>query len=249
MNKNIRKQMSSTINSPIIPSRRIARIAGLLYLSLAITGSFGIMYIPSKFFGDGNPETAANNIVGNEMLFRIGLVNNLISLTIFVFLVLTLRKLLKEINQDHALLMVTLVVIPVSIGCLNILNLVAPLLILGEVDFLIAFKQDELNAWVNFFLRLYKYGIYIQELFWGLWLLPLGLLIFRSGFIPKIFGILLIIACFGWVLASFTGLLLPEERMIVSRIATSLSAIGEFSIILWLLAIGVKHKQPIDELT
>jgi len=240
--------MSSKPNCKATPTRRIARIAGLLYLALAITGSFGIMYIPSKFFGDGDPATIAKNIMDNELLFRVGMVNNLISLTIFIFLVLTLRRLLQEINKGHALLMVTLVLVSVSIGCLNILNLVAPLLILGEVHFFMTFEQDQLNAWVDFFLGLYKYGIYIQELFWGLWLLPFGLLIYKSGFIPRVFGILLIIACFGWVIASFTGLLLPEQRTITSRIATSLSAIGEFSIILWLLIIGIKRKRSTDHL-
>lgn len=237
----------NTKHNSFASQRKTARMAGLLYLGLAITGSFGIIYIPSKFFAEGNSSAIANRIIDNEMLFRIGLANNLISLTIFIFLVLALRQLLEKVNKNHALLMVTLVVVSVSIGCLNMLNLIAPLLILDDVDFLAGFEQGQLNTLVSFFLKLYRHGIYIQELFWGLWLLPLGLLIFRSGFIPKLFGILLMIACNGWVVASLASLLLPDNRLIISRIATGLSAIGELSIILWLLIVGVKYKKRINE--
>lgn len=235
--------MHSKHSSSVVPHRKTARIAGLLYLILAITGSFGIMYIPSKFFAKGDATTIANNIMTNEMLFRIGIVVNLISIIIFIFLVLKLNRLLKKVNENHALLMVTLVVVSVPISFLIILNEVAALILLSDADFLKVFEPDQLNALMMLFLDLYKHGIFIVEIFWGLWLFPFGLLVYKSGYIPRIFGILLIFGGFGYVIASFTYLLFPSYGPIVSPIVTIPSAVGEFSIILWLLIKGVKNQR------
>ncbi len=224
--------------------KKNARIAGLMYLLMGITGAFGIMYIPTNIMVAGDATATANNIMNSELLFRLSMISNLISQTIFVFLVLSLNRLLKEVNPKHAKLMVTLVTVSVPIAFLNILNLVAAQILVSGVDYLTVFDENQLNSMMMVFLNLYEHGIFIVGIFWGLWLYPLGLLVFKSKFIPKIIGIFLIIGCFAYLTDSFTSLLFPQYKAIISPILIAPLAIGEFSIIFWLLIKGVKNQQP-----
>ncbi len=223
--------------------KKKARIAGLMYLLMGITGAFGIMYVPTNIMVAGDATATANNIMNSELLFRLSMVSNLISQTIFVFLVLSLNRLFKEVNPKHAKLMVTLVTVSVPIAFLNILNLVAAQILVSGVDYLTVFDKNQLNSMMMVFLNLYEHGIFIGGIFWGLWLYPLGLLIFKSKFIPKIIGIFLIIGCFAYLTDSFTSLLFPQYKAIISPILIAPLAIGEFSIIFWLLIKGVKNQQ------
>lgn len=220
--------------------KKNARIAGLLYLLLGITGAFGIMYVPANIIVAGDATASANNIIDSQLLFRLSMISNLISQTIFVFLVLSLNRLLKEINPKFAKLMVTLVTVSVPIAFLNILNLVAAQILVSGASFLTVFDADQLNAFTLLFLNLYEHGIYIVGIFWGLWLYPFGMLIIKSKFIPKIIGIFLVIGCFAYLIDSFTSLLFPEYKEIVSTIIMLPLALGEFSIIFWLLIKGVR---------
>ncbi len=220
--------------------RKNARIAGLMYLLIGITGAFGIMYIPTNIMVAGDATATANNIMNSELLFRLSMISNLISQTIFVFLVLSLNRLFKEVNPKYAKLMVTLVTVSVPIAFLNILNLVAAQILVSGVDYLAIFDENQLNSMMMVFLNLYEHGIFIVGIFWGLWLYPLGLLVIKSKFIPKIIGIFLIIGCFAYLTDSFTSLLFPHYKQIISPILIAPLAIGEFSIIFWLLIKGVK---------
>ncbi|MFK5879245.1 MAG: DUF4386 domain-containing protein [Flavobacteriaceae bacterium] len=220
--------------------KKNARIAGVLYLLLGITGAFGIMYVPSNIMVAGDATATANNIVNSEFLFRLSMVSNLISQTIFVFLMLSLNRLLKEVNPKYAKLMVTLVTVSVPISFLNILNLVAAEILVSGADFLTVFDTNQLNAFTLLFLNLYEHGIYIVGVFWGLWLFPFGMLVIKSKFIPKIIGIFLVIGCFAYLADSFTSLLFPEYKEIISSIIMLPLALGEFSIIFWLLIKGVR---------
>jgi hypothetical protein len=148
------------------------------------------------------------------------------------------------VNQQHAQLMVVFVLVSVPIAFLNMLNPMAALLLLSGAGFLSVFEPNQLHALVMTFLTLQEYGTLIVEIFWGLWLLPFGLLVFKSGFIPKILGILLVLACFGYVVHSFTFILLPHYEAIVETYAGAPEAIGELSMVLWLLIIGVKEPKP-----
>ncbi|PQB03338.1 hypothetical protein BST83_18755 [Polaribacter filamentus] len=223
--------------------KKNARIAGLMYLLMGITGAFGIMYVPSNIMVAGNATATANNIMDSELLFRLSMISNLISQTIFVFLVLSLNRLLKGVNPKHARLMVTLVTISVPIAFLNILNLVAAQILVSGADYLTIFDENQLNSIMMVFLNLYEHGIFIVGIFWGLWLYPLGLLVIKSKFIPKIIGIFLIIGCFAYLTDSFTSLLFPLYKEIIFPILIVPLAIGEFSIIFWLLIKGVKTQQ------
>ena len=218
-----------------------ARIAGLLYLLLGITGAFGIMYVPSNIMVVGDASATANNIINSELLFRLSIVSNLISSVVFVFLVLSLNNLLKEVSIKHAKLMVILVTVAVPIAFLNTLNLIAAQILVSDADYLTIFDRDQLNSIMMLFLNLYKNGIYIVGIFWGLWLYPFGILVIKSKFIPKIIGVFLIIGCFAYLTDSFTSLLFPHYKEIISPFLMLPLMIGEFSIIFWFLIKGVKE--------
>lgn len=220
-------------------TKRTARIAGWLYLLLALTGVFSLFYVPSTLFVFGDATATADNIATSELLFRAGILNGLISNVIFVFLVLALYRLLKEISRKQAILMVTLVVISVSITFANTFNQIAALIILSGADFLSVFEKPQLDAAAYVFLRLHSQGLQIIQIFWGLWLFPFGLLVYKSRFIPKILGVLLIIAGFAYLLSSFAFLVLPQYVAAISPLVTIL-AMGELPIIFWLLIVGAK---------
>jgi hypothetical protein len=216
-----------------------ARTAGLLYLALALTGIFSLMYVPSTLIVFGDATATANNITSSELLFRTGILIGLISNVIFVFLVLALYRLFKEVNHKQAILMVTLVVISVATSFVNTINQIAPLIILSGADFLAVFENPQLDAAAYAFIRLHSYGIQIIQIFWGLWLFPFGLLVYQSRFIPKILGALLLIAGFGYLLSSFAFLVLPQYQDSVSPLTTILE-MAELPIIFWLLIVGAK---------
>ena len=220
--------------------KKSARIAGLLYLLLAITGGFGIMYIPSSIQVTGDATATANNIVASEFTFRLSMISNLVSSVLYIFLALTLGRLFKEVDAKHVKLMLSLVIIAVPVGIFNVINLIAAQSLAGGTDFLGTFEQEQRNDLALFFLNLYNSGLSLAGIFWGLWLYPFGMLVIKSKFIPKIIGILLIIGCFAYVLDSFITLLFPEYKEMLSPILMLPLAIGEFSIVFWLLIKGVK---------
>ena len=223
-------------------NNKTARVAGLLYLAFLVVGIFSFFYVPSKIFADGNATLTANNIVANELLFRFGIAGNLIGQIIFIFLALALYQLFKEVNKTYARLLVALVVASVPIAFLVILNQIASLILLSGADFLNAFDPDQLQALSMLFYNLYNYGIIIVGIFWGLWLYPFGYLVFKSGFIPKILGVLLIMGCFGFLVDSFSFLLIPSYHDTISNFASLPASIAELSMIFWLLFKGVKDQ-------
>jgi len=228
------------------PTKESARMAGLLYLLMAVTSAFGLLYVPSKIIVAGNAVRTANNILASESLFRLGIISSLIGQISFIFLVLALYNLFKRTNETHARLMVALVLAAVPIMFVNTLIQLGSFIVLGGADYLKAFGPDQLNALMMVFLNLSNYGIYVVQIFWGLWLFPFGLLVSKSGFIPRVLGVLLIISCFSLLVDSFAFLLIPSGHDIVSKFTAAPMAIGEFSIILWLLIKGVKSQQTIN---
>ncbi len=224
-------------------NKKIARYAGLLYFIVAVIGAFSLLYVPSTLIVPGDATATAHNIVISELLFRLGAVSGLIYQVIFLALVLTLYQLFKGVNKTYASLMVVLAVAAVPIGFLNMLNQFAVVQLLSGADYLAVFQPDQLNAAVMFFLDLHSQGIITVEIFWGLWLLPLGLLVIKSGFVPKILGFLLIIACVGYLADFLTRLLLPDYVAMISPIVGA-SKFGELAIIVWLLTMGVKRESP-----
>ena len=225
------------------PTDKAARVAGAVYLSLVVTAPFSLIYIPRTLIVRGNATATANNILAHETLFRLGIVADLISSVIFIFLVLALYRLLSGVNKTHASLMVALVLVSVAVGFMNVVNNIAALTLFRGADFLAVFDKPQRDALAMLFLRLHGQGLVINEMFWGLWLFPFGVLVMRSGFLPRILGVWLIINCFAYVGLSLTGLLLPQYYDVAFRIAFP-ALLGEMAIMLWLVIKGAKP-QPL----
>src|SRR5882724_6129415 len=196
--------MSSTKNP--------GRFAGLLYLLTSIPGAFALIYVPGKLIVHGNATATANNIAASETLFRLGIAGELIGQAGFIFVALALYDLLKGISRRHASLMVTLIVVSIPIAFLNELNSIAALVLVRGADFLSIFEKPQRDALAMLFLNLHHYGFVVAEMFWGLWLFPLGLLVYRSRFLPRFLGVWLVVAGVAWVILSLTGLLLPQYQ-------------------------------------
>lgn len=220
-----------------------ARQAGVLYLLLAIVAPFNHIYVPNALFVSGDATATARNIIDSELTYRFGIFSGLVGSVIFLFLVLSLYNLLKDVDRKQARLMVTLVVVAVAIGSVNLLIQIAPLIFLGGADFLSAFSKAELDALALAFLKLRNGGTYVAMIFWGLWLLPFGVLVIRSGFFPRLLGILLIVGGIAYVVLSFTGIVLPAYHQTVSQIGLPFYAVGELAMIVWLLVVGAKVQE------
>jgi len=222
------------------PTDKAARIAGAIYLSMVVIGPFSLLYVPGKLIVRGNAAATAERILAHETLFRLGIVADLIGPVIFILLALALYRLFTGVNKTQASLMVALVLVSAAVGFLNTLNDVAALtLFRGGADFLSAVGKPQRDALAMLFLRLNGQGNIINEIFWGLWLLPFGILVFRSRFLPRVLGAWLILNGFAWVALSFTGLLLPQYYDAAFRWAQP-AFFGEIAIMLWLLIKGAK---------
>ena len=188
------------------------RFAGLLYLLTSIPGVFAMMYVPSKLIVHGNAAATANNIAASETLFRLGIAAQLIGQAGFIFVALALYDLLKGVNQRHASLMLGLIAVSIPIAFLNEVNSIAALVLVRGADFLSIFDKPQRDALAMLFLNLHGRGFVVAEIFWGLWLFPLGLLVYRSRFLPRFLGVWLTLGGFAWVILSLTSLLLPQYQ-------------------------------------
>jgi uncharacterized protein DUF4386 len=223
--------------------KRTARVAGLLYLLGAATAPFSLIYLPKALMVPGDAAATASKVRASEMLLRLGILSDLVNSIVFIFVVLTLYRLLKEVDQRHAVLMVILWLVSVPISFVNTLNRLVVLILLSGADFLSGFTQRQIDAVAMLFLKLYGEGTGLASIFWGLWLLPFGILVYKSGFIPRIFGVLLIINSFAYPISAVTWLLLPTYGHTVSQLML-VPETGELWIVLWLLIKGVKDQAP-----
>jgi hypothetical protein len=233
-------ETSPSIEIPLIVTR--ARVAAFLLLVLAPLSVFGMIYVPSMLIVPGDAATTARNIMASESLFRLGIASTLLGQIIGIFWTLVLYQLLKPVNKNMAVLMVIFNLLIVPITMLNELNQFAVLLLSSSADYLRVFTPGQLHALVSLFLNLHDYGIKIAGLFWGLWLFPYGFLVFKSGFLPRFIGILLMIGCFGYVIQSFVGFLSPNLEVYTALLSV-LTSSGELLLPLWLLFKGVKVEQ------
>jgi hypothetical protein len=206
----------------------IARLSGLLYLSLIPLGLFGIIYVPSILVVPEDITTTIVNIIENETLFRWSIISALVVQLVNIILVLLLFKLFKHTNKEMASLMVVFSLLAVPIAFLNEINNLAVLQLLNQ--------SNESQHLISFFLDLHQQGIIIAQVFWGLWLFPLGYLSYKSNYMPKFIGILLIIGSAGYVVDSFTLILLPQFKITFSEF----TFLGEVIFPLWLVIKGIK---------
>ncbi|TMP93348.1 MAG: DUF4386 domain-containing protein [Verrucomicrobia bacterium] len=221
------------------PLKKAARIAGAIYLSMVITGPFALIYVPTKLIVRGNAVATCDNILAHETMFRLAILADLVGQVIFICLAIALYKLLSGVNKTWAGLMVALVLVSAAVGFLNTLNNIAALILFRGTDFLTVIEKPQRDALGYLFIRLHSQGNLINEIFWGLWLFPFGLLVFRSGFLPRFIGVWLMINCFGYVVLSITSLFFPAYYEPAFRWAQPV-LFGELAIMLWLLIKGAK---------
>lgn len=220
--------------------KKNARLAGLLYLFLIMTGVYIFMYVPSRIIAEGDAVTTAKNILSNELIFRTGIIGDIVSNTIFVFLVLVLYRLFKQVNEHQAKLMVALVIVQIPVVfIMEAFNITSLMLFKGEI--LKTFELTQRQDLAMMILKINDYGSMTLEMFWGLWLIPFGQLVYKSVFIPRVFGILLVLAGIAYMIDSFTALLIPGFHAFVTQPILLIVAVGEISIMLWLLIKGVKN--------
>ena len=224
--------------------KKHAGIAGFIYFIAVLSGVISLVYVPSKLIIWDNAAETYNNIVTNESLFKTGILSDLILYTTFIFLALSLYKLLRNTSENIARTMVILVLISVPISYVNLISKLDIISLINETQVL---KHTDLNLQYSQMMTLlesHNNGILLVEIFWGLWLFPFGYLVFNSGFIPKIMGVFLMIACFGY-LSDFLGyFLFPEYfgKTVIPTIGGISQALGEMGICLWLLIFGVREK-------
>ena len=224
-------------------SKKTARIAGFLYLAHFVTFFFADNGVHSTAVGSIDVATTAQNIMASELLFRIGFVNYLLTAVFFLLAAWALYVLLKPVNKDIALLFVLLNLGGVAIWCSILLSEFATLLLLSSADYLKVFQAEQLQALAMLSLNLYQNGFMISQILLNLWLFPLGYLVFKSGYLPRILGILLIIDGFAMLTWFFQFFFFPGYE-VISTISLAASFIAEGSFCLWLLIKGVKDQKP-----
>jgi Domain of unknown function (DUF4386) len=224
--------------------KKTARLAGLLYLIWIITGLYALFYIPSQTFVSGDAVATANKILANEFIFRTGIVNDLISSAIWVFMVLVLYRLFKQVNERQAKLLVALVIVQIPVVFfMEAFNITSLMILKGEI--LQTFELSQRQDLAMLFLKINEYETLTLAMFWGLWVFPLAILVYRSRFLPRFLGVWLFIDGSALLALSFTGLLLPQYKDMVSKIAFP-AMLGEVAFMLWLLIKGAKV-QPLDD--
>jgi hypothetical protein len=198
------------------------------------------MYIPKTLFVHGNAAATTSNIVAHETLFRLGIVSDLFCGTIIIFITLAFYRLFKGVDPSLAVLVVILGgVLPAALDFFIVLNDFAALILARGADFLSAFDKPQRDALALLFLRLHDQEILAAEVFWGLWLIPLGILAYKSRFLPRFLGLWLIANGLAYLANSLTGLLLPQFQQTVDNFTFPILT-GEVAFLLWLLIMGAK---------
>lgn len=221
-------------------NKKTARIAGFLYLMYFVTTILAQVF---AHLGFGDAAEIVNAMMAHEWLFRIGFIMNLLSALFFLLAAWALYVLLKPVNKNLALLFLLLNLVGVAVECFSFLSLFAGWLLFSSADYLKVFPADQLQALAMFFVNLYKNGHVIAQLFFGTWLFPLGYLVYKSGFLPKWLGILLMADCVGVLIWFFQSFLFPGYE-VITKPGLAVSFIAEFGLVLWLLIMGAKEQKP-----
>ena len=224
--------------------KRLARIAGLLYLLVGMFSGFAFGYVISRVYVAGDAATTAGNVVANSGIVRMGVVADLFQATVFVFLAMTLYLLFKHVHKGAASAMVVIVAIATSIMCLNDVFQFAALRVATDASYVAAFGTAGSNALVLLLLDIQHYGFLIAQIFFGLWLMPLGYLAYKSGMFPRALGVALIAGGACYLMDMLALFLVPDFGKGIHGFITIPSAVAEISMVGYLLVIGVKTVKP-----
>ncbi|OHE66875.1 MAG: hypothetical protein A2Z99_13400 [Treponema sp. GWB1_62_6] len=217
-----------------------AQAARVWYVLLTAFSVFGILVADARFYVPGDAAATVARILAEEGLYRLGIASVLAGQACQIFLGLVLYRLFKPVNKDRARTLLALVIAMVPIAFLNMLNKFVPLILMGNSAFAQAFDPSQLQALSMLSLELQKVGTLVAGVFWGLWLIPLGLLVLKSGYFPRILGVLLLVACAGYLADSFVAFTLPAFSGTIAPIAHALAALGEMPFALWMIFRGAK---------
>ena len=217
-------------------------MAGLLYLIYIVITIVADVFCRSPLIVYGDAATTARNIMASEWQFRFGITGDLVSIVFFLLAAWALYVLLKSVNKDLALLFLLLNLGGVAVYSINLLNQFAAVLLLSGADYLKVFQVDQLQALAMFFLNLHHNGYWIAQIFFGAWLFPLGYLVYKSGFLPRILGIVMMIHFVGWLMTTLQFFLFPGFG-VITYLTYPLGFISEFGLTLWLLIMGVKEQK------
>jgi hypothetical protein len=219
----------------------IAGVAGIIYLVVIGTGIFSLAYVPVKLIDWNDSNTTLANISASSVLFSFSIFFSVVCYIAFAFLPLVLYKLLRTVNEDLARMMVVLALLSVPLSLINLQHIYAALSIVETASLMRADSLVNLQHQLMFVLQQYNTGLLLATVFWVLWLFPFGMLVYKSGFMPKLLGILLMAGCVGY-LVNFTGNTLIDNytQTTVKKIAGLLPTVAEISTCAWLLYAGLK---------
>lgn len=224
-------------------TKRHARVAGAIYLVMAVIAPVGLMYVPGQLIVPGDAAATAERLRASGWLLRLGIGSELTHQAIAVFLVLALYRLFRPVDEWKAKQLVALgALVSVPIMFVNVLNGIAALTLANGGAALSAFTRPQLDTLAYLSLRLHGQGITVASVFWGLWLFPFGLLVIRCGFIPRILGVLLMVAGTAYLATAATTLVVTPYAPVVSTICAPL-IVAEVPIIIWLAFWGARAPQ------
>lgn len=215
------------------------RIPGILYLLVILFGVFAEMGVRVSLIVPDNPSATAANIQASEALFRLGIVSDMLMIACYLTLAFALYTVFKPALENLSLLFVLFTLASAAILSLNLLNQVAALLLVSGSGYLNAFSIDQLHALTLFFLKMQNHGYFIAQVFFGLWLLPLGYAGLKSGYLPRLLSTLVMAACFGHLIGFLQFYLFPAYEIIAAP-GMVIATLAEFSLCLWLLVKGVR---------
>jgi len=220
--------------------KKTARVAGLLYLLLVLLGPLRLIYIPDRLFVHGNAAATVNNIAAHQLLFRLGIVVDLCGAVILVFLTLAFYRLFAGVNQTLAVQVVIFGgVMPALIYFVGVVSDLGVLTFVRGADFLSVFDTPQRDALAMLLLRLRDHQNTAAEILWGVWLIPLAVLVYRSRFLPRFLGVWLVINGIAYVIISLTGVLWPQYQGKMFGYSQP-ALLGEIALMLWLLIKGAK---------
>ena len=203
--------------------RSQARRAGLLYVLAGSSGPFAYLYVPGVLIAKGDALATADRVRASEGLLRAAIIGELYSATLLIFATMALYQLFKRVDPKTSMLMAAMMLVSVPISYVNTLTNIAALVLIKSPAIASVLGPGQVAGQVMLFLRLHDYGLVVNQIFWGLWLFPIGVLVMRSGFFPRWLGYPLLFAGAGYVLNSLGTLLLPPS---LRWITENLQALG-----------------------
>lgn len=220
--------------------QQTARLAGALYLAMGLPGAFALIAMPKIFLVPGDAVATASRIAASQGLYRFGVFADLICAVFAIWMVIVLYDLFKDVNRGQARLMVGFALGMVAIGLVNTVLMAGPLVLTSGSGYLSAFDKHQLDALTLGFLGVRSQGIQVATMYWGLWLLPLGSLVYKSGFLPRVLGVLVFIAGCSYVVDSMTYYFLPEYARLIANASALPQGVGEIGFSFWMLIKGVR---------